>query len=431
MTATVAGSAGADRSGVRRSRPRDVVVRALVLLQVALLVVAVYAAVVFGLGRLLGRGSDDLVMQVVAATLAAVVLAPARARALQLANRAVHGQRASPFQVLAEITDQMGDAVAEAEALDRLAALLAAGTGAATATVWVRSGTEMQPAALWPEGTARPPTVPLTELADPDLPGADAVALVRDGSSGAVVGALGLQTARDTLSAQQERVLEDLAAAAGLLLRRVRLDAELAARVEELRTSRRRLVEAQDAARRQLERDLHDGAQQQLLTLKVGLALARALAAKEGAPELATELGDLARHADAAIEELRAVAHGIYPPLLVAEGLGSALTALGRRPVFAVTVAAPGLGRYPEHVEATAYFAAAHLLEALTGPMPEPVALVAVETGGALVLGVTAPGAALDTAGLSDRIAAIDGTVEDRGDRVTMRLPLRQPEPSR
>jgi signal transduction histidine kinase len=142
----------------------------------------------------------------------------------------------------------------------------------------------------------------------------------------------------------------------GLALRNQLLTERLRARVDELRESRRRLVAVQDETRRRLERDLHDGAQQQLVALKVKLGLGRAIAEKEGATATAEVLGQLSGEADAAVDSMREFARGVYPPLLEAEGLESAITAQVRRASIPVTVAFDGVGRYPQEIEATVYF---------------------------------------------------------------------------
>jgi len=111
-----------------------------------------------------------------------------------------------------------------------------------------------------------------------------------------------------------------------------------------------------------LERDLHDGAQQELVALKIKLGLARTIATREGAERVAAQLAETVLVADEAVETLREVARGIYPPLLESEGLSAALSAQARRADLAVTVLDRGITRYPRDVEATAYFCA---LEAL------------------------------------------------------------------
>ncbi len=153
---------------------------------------------------------------------------------------------------------------------------------------------------------------------------------------GDLLGALTVAKARgETLTPTDEKLVGDLAAQAGLVLRNVRLTAELLQRLEDLRASRQRLVAAQDSERRRLERDLHDGTQQQLVALKIKLGLARTMAEREHAGNTAEVVGQLAGDADDAIFTLRDLARGIYPPLLADQGLAAALRAQaprGQRP---------------------------------------------------------------------------------------------------
>jgi signal transduction histidine kinase len=123
------------------------------------------------------------------------------------------------------------------------------------------------------------------------------------------------------------------------------------------------VVEAQDETRRRLERDLHDGAQQQLVALKVKLSLARRLAAKADAERTLQVLDGLNVEAEDSIQSMRDLARGIYPPLLEAEGLQPAVTALARKATLPVTVEASTVGRYPRQIEATIYFCVAEALE--------------------------------------------------------------------
>ena len=181
---------------------------------------------------------------------------------------------------------------------------------------------------------------------------------------GQLVGALSLtKRPGEGVSTADRKLVEDLAGQAALLLANTRLRSRLNDRLDELRASRQRLLAAQDRARHALERDLHDGAQQELVALKVKLGLARTIATREGATELADQLADIAAVADQAVETLRDVARGIYPPLLEAEGLSAALSAQARRTDLAVTVLDRAGTRYPRDIEATAYFCAAEALD--------------------------------------------------------------------
>ena len=163
----------------------------------------------------------------------------------------------------------------------------------------------------------------------------------------------------------------------GLALRNQLLTERLEARVEELRESRRRLVAVQDETRRRLERDLHDGAQQQLVALKVKLGLGRAIAEKDGATRTAQLLERLSAEADAAVDAMREFARGVYPPLLEAEGLASAIAAQARRAPIPVSVDSDGIGRYPREIESNVYFC---VLEALRNIVQHADASQAVVT---------------------------------------------------
>jgi signal transduction histidine kinase len=166
----------------------------------------------------------------------------------------------------------------------------------------------------------------------------------------------------------EQRLLEDLASQAGLVLANVRLTAELeadleriAAQADELRASRQRIVVAQDEERRRLERNIHDGAQQHLVALAVKLRLARATIAKD--PAKAREmLVALHGEIDEALETLTSLALGIYPPLLEEQGLAPALAAQYTRSDLPVHLSTDGVRRYPIEIEGAVYFC---VLEAL------------------------------------------------------------------
>ncbi len=153
---------------------------------------------------------------------------------------------------------------------------------------------------------------------------------------------------REPLTPAGDRLVRDVAAQAGLVLRNVAL-------IEDLRASRQRLVTAADQARRRIERNLHDGAQQQLVALRISLGLARQLVASspKEAAELLAQTEDQAAEA---LQELRELAHGIYPPLLADLGLSAALEAQARKAALPVTIEAAGAGRYPPQIETAIYF---------------------------------------------------------------------------
>ncbi|MDP9241602.1 MAG: hypothetical protein M3O84_00330, partial [Actinomycetota bacterium] len=228
----------------------DIIInRTLVYGLLAATLTAVYVALVVGVGTLVGRRGSSL-LTIAAAVAIALLFQPVRRRAQLVANRLVYGERATPYQVLSDFAERMAGTYGIEDVLQRMASILAAGTGATRVDVWLRVGSELRPVATWPDGAAAPEPLPLP--AEDDLPLFESVTravAVRHGE--ALLGALALEKPRnEPLSPTEDKLLQDLAAQAGLVLRNVRLTAELQANVEELRASRRRLVEAQDEQRR-------------------------------------------------------------------------------------------------------------------------------------------------------------------------------------
>jgi signal transduction histidine kinase len=230
----------------------------------------------------------------------------------------------------------------------------------------------------------------------------------------------------------EPELLDAVGAAASLALENARLQAELSAQLAEVRASRARIVEAGDAERRRLERDLHDGAQQRLLAIRLALQLARGRLGDE------REVEGLLAEADAevvgALDELRTLARGIHPPILTDEGLGPALAALARRAPVPVTLDVTQ-ERLPERVEATAYFVASEALANVakhahasraTIALERMNGRVAIEVADDGIGGADPDGAGLR--GLRDRVEALEGRLEvespaQGGTRVTAAIP--------
>ena len=202
--------------------------------------------------------------------------------------------------------------------------------------------------------------IPVGDGVLPEIPDASRAVAVRHQEE--LLGALTVVKRRgEPLTPIEEKLVTDLAHQAGLVLKNVGLTADLQRRLEELRASRQRLVAAQDEERRRLERNLHDGAQQNLVAIKVKLGLAEMLTDKD--PQKARGLIiDLKADTDEALETLRDLARGIYPPLLADRGLRVALEAQARKATLPVTVEGDGSSRYPQELEAAVYFC---VLEAL------------------------------------------------------------------
>jgi len=223
-------------------------------------------------------------------------------------------------------------------------------------------------------------------------PGQQRTSLIRERNVVAVLGhAPGLL--------DDEQLVDEVTTASRLALENERLQAEVRARVEELRASRARIVEAGDAERKRLERDLHDGAQQRL----VGLALSlRLLCSRLAIPELERAEAELRL----AVEELRELAHGIFPAVLVDEGFAAAVEALAEDTRVLVHIEGLPEGRLPAAVETAAYTVVAAGADAARSRL----VVGATVTEGVLAVDLETDAIeGLDTVGLEDRLGALDG----------------------
>ncbi len=397
-------------------------------------ITALYAGIVVGVGSLLGGGSEpNLSLSIAATALVAVVFEPVRSRVTGWSNRLVFGRRATPYEVMAELTARLSEVASWEEALGRLAGLVADGTGASRATVWLRVGDELRLSASAPAADdAAGAAVPVVGEDLPVLPGAVVESVTH---AGELLGAITVDKPRgDTVTPADQRLIGDAAAGASLLFRNLRLNAELADRAAELRASRRRLVASHDAARRKLERDLHDGAQQEVVALKVKLGLARTLAQREGADHLVDVLERLAQTTQLTVETMRTIARGIYPPLLEAEGLHAAISAAATLADVPVDVTTPPNGRYAPEVEATLYFTVLEAIRATGQTRPTHVTIELTDDSQRLTATVThhrpsgpVPTAAAGMLHALDRITALDGVLLTQATpdriRVTTQLP--------
>ena len=395
--------------------------RTLVYGSLAVFITAVYVGIAVGIGTLVGSGGKpNLALSILATAIVAIGFQPVRERVQKVANRLVYGQRATPYEVLSEFSGRVAETYAADEVLPRMARVLQEGTGAESATVWLRGNAELRLAATFPEGTGARQSLPMRNGTLPALPGVTRAVEVRH--QGELLGALSVSKRRgEALTPIEEKLVDDLAHQAGLVLKNVGLSADLEARLEELRASRQRLVSAQDVERRRLERNLHDGAQQHLVALKVKLGLAEMLLTRDPAKASAT-LEQLKGDADEALETLRDLARGIYPPLLADRGLVVALESQARKATVPVRVEAEGVERYAQDVEATVYFC---VLEALQNVQKYAQASSVVvrlsASADTLSFAVSDDGAGFDAAtvrkgagltNMSDRIDAIGGSLE-------------------
>jgi signal transduction histidine kinase len=418
----------------------DVVIRKTVVVGVlAAFITVVYVAIVVGIGAIAAGSVSNRFLPILAAVVIAVAFQPVKAAARRLANRLILGPRATPYEVLSAFSERVAGTYATEDLLPRMARILSEGTGAQRAEVWLRVGEKLRPAAAWPtsgEGTRSEP-IAIQDGELPSLgPGVDALPVRQDGE---LLGALTVtKPPSEPLSPDEEKLLSHLAAQAGLVLRNVRLTEELRARLDELQASRVRIVAAQDQERRRLERNLHDGAQQQLVALAVKQRLAEGMVRRD--PEKAASmLAELQQDTSEALENLRDLARGIYPPLLADKGLTSALEAQARKSPVPSEVQARGVARYPQEAEAAVYFCCLEALQNVAKYADAARVTIRLSGGnGQLTFSVTDDGRGFDAAttrlgsglqNMADRLAALGGSVEvlsrlGEGTTVAGRLPV-------
>jgi signal transduction histidine kinase len=410
----------------------DVVIsKAVVYGTLAVFITLVYVGLVVGVGALVGHRESPL-LSAIAAAVIAVAFQPVRQRAGRLANRVVYGERATPYEVLSDFAGRIAGTYSSEDVLPRMAKIVAAGTGAERAVVWLRVGDELRAEAS-SDGLPEVAVLPIKGDATPSLtPGEGSVPVTHNGE---LLGSISIRMPRgETLTPAGERLVSDVASQAGLVLRNVRL-------IEELRASRQRIVAAQDAAARRLERNIHDGAQQQLVALAVKANLAQSLARKD--PVRAEEmLSQLKSEAQEALENLRDLARGIYPPLLADQGLLAALAGQARKSPIHVSMEADAIGRFSQDVEAAVYFCTLEALQNVAKYAQASGATVRLSRGdGYLDFEVTDDGVGFDptargygtgTQGMADRLAALGGELSvisspGSGTKVTGRVPVAAP----
>ncbi len=333
----------------------------LVAAGLALFVASTYLIVAVVVGDAIFGRSDSprLGLSVLATAVVAVAFGPVQTW-LERAVRQLLGRTApSPYEVLRQCSTAV--ATDGEDVLGRISRLVAQATAAKWAQVWLLVGDELRLAAAWPEGagTSAPPE-PADGLRDASGAGLRCVT-VREG--GRLAGVLRLaEDEQAALTPAEERLLNSVAAQASLVLRTIRLQAELGqrladltARAGELQQSRERVIAAQNEERRRLERDIHDGAQQHLVALAVNLRLAQTIIARS--PDAAaTALAAQSRAARDAATVVSDLSQGIYPRRLREEGLRAALSTHFSGAAIAVELAGADLGPLPPEVETALYF---------------------------------------------------------------------------
>jgi signal transduction histidine kinase len=416
----------------RRVLSGDPLNRLLVFALLAGFIAAVYSTIVFGIGAVADAHPPNTGLSVVATSVVALTFGRARRRAQRLANRITFRERATPEEVIARFSEEVVASYAPEEALPRMARAVAEGTGAASAEVWLRVEDDLLFAADWPETVRRRrPRVSLGGSSLPAFPGADRVVAVRHGDE--LLGAITIAKRHgESVTEQEQQLLDDVASQAGMVLRNVRLTADLAARLEEiegtaseLRASRQRIVEAQDAERRRIERDIHDGAQQHLVALAVKLRMARTFAERDPG-RTAQALNDVRALISSSLDNLRDLARGIYPPVLAERGVVAALRAQAASSGAKTTVSARAIERLDPAVEAAIYFCCLESMQNATKHGARTVR-VRIEGGeGQVRFAVEDDGPGFDPAtvvrgsglqNMQDRIASLGGSLEVRSIR--------------
>ena len=386
----------------------DIVIsRGVVYAGLAAFITVAYMLVVVGIGFAVGTGGrPNLPLSVVAMALVVVLIQPVRVRLQRLANRLVYGVPADPYAVLAQLsrTPAAGDV---GDALALIAQAVAKGMGSRRARVRL----------LLPGGQAR------TEAWPPDATGNFGQTFaVRDGDE--TVGEIEVEGSGD------QGLTEALTGQAGHALHTLRLSAELDARLaqleeqaQEVTASRTRLVQAQEAERRRLERDLHDGIQQDLVVLIAKAGLARKQLERDPASAAAT-LAELQSSAQHAIADLRSLARGIHPAVLSSRGLVEAVDSMASRMPVGVRVDADPTVRevrYAPEIEGAAYFVVAEALANVLKHSGATEATVTISASDSWLRVAIAddgrgfdPGAVRESGlrGLRDRIEALGGHVE-------------------
>jgi signal transduction histidine kinase len=432
-----------------------------------LVTVAVYVVVVIGLGRTPDRSDRTLLaLSMAAAGIAAALYLPARQRLAEVGNRLVYGERSAPDEVLRTFGSRLSRSIPMDELLLQLAESLKKTLALKRAEVWTGTPELLELSVSVPYAEPRRLAVgererPVVTRAGvtgqawlaiwlPELLEGRRDAQLRVAPVVHSAELLGLIVVErppggDAFTENDEIMLTELARQVGLALHNVQLDSALQATLdevrranEELRASRARIVATADAERRKIERNLHDGAQQQLVALALNVRLAKDMIARS--PESAGEMLDqLAVDVKETVAELRALAHGIYPPLLAESGLEEALRSAAGRSPLTVEVAIERIGRFQSEVEAAVYFCCLEAMQNAAKHAPEASLRLRVwQDDATLAFEVADDGPGFDVeaavkghgyTNMSDRLGALGGSVRwesapGEGSRVNGVIPV-------
>jgi len=443
-------------------------VHLLTVLGLVVVVAACYLIALRGLGRTPKSASerDILWCSLGGAAVAAVVYLGLRRRFAAMATGFTYGAREAPDEVVRTFGTRLTRAIPMDELLLQLVESLRKTLALTSAEIYTGTGEVLELAVSVPDLGSRSLKVSGDERAViaragvsgnawasvwiPSIsldrsPGPLRVAPISH--AGELLGVIVISRAEGAVTFKEEddRVLTELARQVGLAMHNAQLDTalqssldELRRQADELRASRARVVASGDAERRRVERNLHDGAQQHLVALAINLRLAKDTVLEDptAAVEMLDELGEAVQET---IKELRELAHGIYPPLLVDSGLTEALRAVANRSPLKVELVTEGIGRYGRDIEAAIYFCCLEALQNAGKHAPDSQVTVRIwEESGGLLFEVSDNGPGFDVVkakqghgyvNMADRLGAIGGAVRwesqlGRGTTIRGSVPL-------
>jgi signal transduction histidine kinase len=432
------------------SRADRVLVLLLPVLGLTVVVVGAYVVAIRGLGHAPrdAAGREVLGWSMAAAALAALIYFGVKGRFERLATSLTYGAREAPDEVVRTFGSRLTRAIPMDELLLQLVESLRKTLTLTSAEIYTGTGEMLELAVSVPDSPRHSVVVSGDERAVIARAGVSGNAwasvwlpniLVNRPSgplrvapishAGELLGIIVVTRGDGAVGFRDEddRVLTELARQVGLAMHNAQLDTalqssldELRRQADELRASRARIVASGDAERRRVERNLHDGAQQHLVALAINLRLAKDVVAEDphAAIEMLDELGVAVQDT---IKELRELAHGIYPPLLVDSGLPEALRAVANRSPLNVDLVTEGIGRYNRDIEAAIYFCCLEALQNAGKHAPDSHVIMRIwEESGGLLFEVSDDGPGFDASlarrghgytNMMDRLGAIGGAV--------------------